>query len=347
MQINNYARGTKDENYLGYVQRGCGLTVEETSMIPVLDSFGKTIEIKYIYLNILAGGVFFQIILICLGTALLLQRWMPVIADHSLQCSKTYSMLWAVLTSATVFWIVIAAVNTFSIVSVYSQGHRITTSTSALLVYIPAVLEFPVAVSFAKKYNFAIPCVYLAPAKLLCCGKKSKASSLIVRIMFLWMALNAIQMASVNGTFIVIAIAAAPFPVITNVMVIIFTVFCLVHLFAVILTFPCLRRETSSTNTTSRIKIGSTAVQAITFLFLLVTMFCFAMAGAGFSYIINVQSNQGGILLIGKAILPLALGVTGLALRRLSNMWWSSYGPVTTKREDEGLMAGRDGYEAV
>ena len=350
MQIIDYARGTKvlDKKHLGYVQRGCGIIMEETDMVPIIDSRERTTEIKYIYANILAGAVLFQAILICMGTALLLQRWMPGIADQSLQRSKTYSMLWAVVTTATIFWTVIVAVNTFSIVTVYNQEHHIITAISTVLVYIPTILEFPVAVYFAKKYNFAIPCIYLAPVKLLCCGKKSIASFL-VRVVSLWAALAVIQMACVNGTFIAIAIAAAPFPVISNVLVILFTAFCLVHLFAVIFSLSHVQRQKSSINKASGMKFGITLLHGFTFLFLFVTLVCYVLAGAGFSYIINIQSDRGVILDLSKAILPAALGITGLALRRLSDMWWSNNAAVSTDEEEamQGLITANDRHEVV
>ena len=60
MQINDYARGTTsvDRKQLGYVQRGCGRTVEETEMIPILHSKEKTVEVKlYCYkLQPIAGS---------------------------------------------------------------------------------------------------------------------------------------------------------------------------------------------------------------------------------------------------------------------------------------------------
>ena len=350
MQIIDYAQGTKvlDKKHLGYVQRGCGTTVEETRMVPILDSNERTTEIKYIYSNILAGAILFQAILICMGTALLLQRWMPGIADQSLQRSKTYSMLWAVVTTATIFCTVIVVVNTFSIVTMCNQKHWKVAAVSTLLAYIPTILEFPVAVYFTKKYNFAIPCVYLAPVKLLCCAKKSKAS-LLVRVMSLWAALAVIQMACVHGTFIAIAIAAAPFPVISNVLVILFTAFCLVHLFAVIFSLSHVQRQKSSINKASGMKFGITLLHGFTFLFLFVTLVCYVLAGAGFSYIINIQSDQEAIVVLGKAILPAALGITGLALRRLSNMWWSNNAAVSTDEEEamQGLITANDTHEVV
>ena len=343
MQINDYAR---DRNNLGYVQSGCGRTVEETNMIPILESIEMIAKIKYISTNMVMGGVLFQAILICLGTALLLQRWLPAITRQSLHCYKMHSMLWAAVTTATIAWIIIVGVNTFSIWTLYKHKHYHITTASAVLAYIPTILELPVAVYFARKYSFAIPCVYLAPVKLLCCGHKSRAA-LLVRVMSLWLSLSVIQVACVNGTFIVIAIAAAPFPVISNVLVILFTAFCLFHLFAVIFNLPHLQRRKSNMNKTNRVKFGIALLQAIAFVFFLVTLVCYVMAGAGLSYIINTQSDRRVILELGKVILPAALGITGFGLRMLSNMWWSNIAAGSTEREEEeqSLMTANDGNE--
>ena len=348
MQINDYAQGRTflDTNHLGYVQRGCGKTVEETQMIPILYPGKKTVEIKYIYINLLVGGILFQAILICLGTALLLQRWLPAITRQSLHCYKMHSMLWAVVTTTIIAWIIIMSVNTHAILSMYWHGHYVITATSAVLVYIPSILELPVAVYFARKYSFAIPCVYLAPVRLLCCRRQSRAA-LLVRVMSLWLLLAVIQLACANGTFIVIAIAATPFPVISNVLVILFTFFCLFHLFAVIFNLPHLQRRKSNINKPSEVKFGIALLQGIALFFFLVTLACYVMAGAGFSYIINTQRNRGVVLELDKVILPAALGITGFGLRMLSKMWWSTIaaGSSEGEEEEQSLMTANDGRE--
>ena len=83
-------------------------------------------------------------------------------------------------------------------------------------------------------------------------------------------------------------------------------------------------------------------LQAIAFLFFLVTLVCYVVAGAGFGYIINIPSDQGAILDLGKAILPAALGITGFGLRKLSNMWWSNNATASPK-----MIAVNDEYEPV
>ncbi len=165
--------------------------------------------------------------------------------------------------------------------------------------------------------------------------------------MSLWLSLSVIQLACVNGTFIVIAIAAAPFPVISNVLVILFTAFCLFHLLAVIFYFPHLQRRKSNMNKTNRVKFGIALLQGIAFVFFLVTLVCYVMAGEGFSYIINTQSDRGVILELGKVILPAALGITGFGLRMLSNMWWSNIvaGSTEGEEEEQSLMTANDGRE--
>ena len=319
--------------------------VEETDMIPIFDSEETTVQIKYIFVSLITGGLLFQAILICLGTALLLQRWLPVITRQSLHCYKMYSMLWAAVTTATIAWVIIMSVNTCSILTVYKQGHNKISTSSAVLVYIPIILELPVAVYFARKYSLAIPCVYLAPVKLLCCRHKSRAA-LFVRVISLWLSLAVIQVACAAGAFNVIAIAAAPFPVISNVLVILFTAFCLFHLFAIIFNFSHLQKRKCNINKTN---FGIALLQAIAFFFFLVTLACYVMAGAGLSYIINTQRDRGAILELGKVILPAALGITRFGLRMLSNMWWSNIvaGSSEGEEEEQSLITANDGRETA
>ena len=345
MQVNEYAHGrVKHTKDLGYVLLGCGKKAEETRMKANMDPKERN-NIQLIFTNLLAGGVFFQTILICFGSALLLCHWVPLIADRSLHCPKTYSMLWAVVTTSTVFWAAIAATDIYTLVAVYKYN-KFTSAICTLLIICPMFLELPVAVYFARKYRFAVPCVYLAPVKLLCCGQKSKAS-LLLRVTSLWIFLAAIQLACMHGVVIVVATAAAPFPVISNVLVIIFTLFGLVHLCAVLHTLPHVFRQKS--NKTSGIRLGSTVLHGIAFFLLLVTLICFALVGAGLDFIINIRSRQKTLLNLDKVIVPVLLCVTGFTVRRLSNLWWSAYVDPPTEGEELvlGLEQGRNGYAAI
>ena len=349
MQVNEYAQArVKHIKHLGYVLRGCGRKAEETAMTADMDS-KKENKIQFIFTNLLVGGLLFQTMLISLGGALLLQHWMPTISGRSHYCSKTYSMLWAVMTTATVFWAATIAADTYSTVTIYKYK-KLTAAICALLMSYPTFLELPVAVYFAKKYSFAIPCVYLAPVKLLCCRHKSRAT-LLVRVMSLWILLSAIQLACVHGVVTVVATAAAPFPVISNVLVIIFTMFSLVHLFAIVYTLPRVLRL--KPNQTAGIGLGmglgSTVLHGISFVLLLVTLICFALVGAGLGFIINISSGQGTLFNLDKVIVPVILCVTGFALRRLSNLWWSTY--VTQPTDADELVWGagvsRNEYTAI
>lgn len=256
-------------------------------------------------------------------------------------------MVWAGVTSAAIFSTAAVTVDTYSIVMAYKQGHYTTPAVCIVLMCLPGVLEFPVAMYFARKYTFAIPGVYLAPMKLLCCGKKSRAS-LIVRLMSLWVVLAALQFASGHGIAIITAAAAAPFPIISNVLVIVFTLFCLIHLFAIFFTIPQLRRQKSSIKTSSGTRLGSTILEGIAFLLLLVTLACFAIVWAGFGYVMNIRSGVEGIMNLDKVILPAVLCATGIALRKLSNLWWSTYS-TTLRIEKEMVQSSgtNGGYDAI
>ena len=121
MQVNEYAQArVKHIKQLGYVLKGCGRKAEETPMRADKDSKNRN-KIQIIFTNLLLGGLLFQTMLICLGGVLLLQHWMSAISGRSLYCSKTYSMLWAVMTTATVFWAAAIAADTYSAVAIIIQ----------------------------------------------------------------------------------------------------------------------------------------------------------------------------------------------------------------------------------
>ena len=321
------------------------MKAEETQMKANINAKEKRNSIQTMYTNLLASGICFQTVLVSLGTALLLQHWMPGIAEHSLRCSKTYSMLWAVVTTASTFWVTVMAVDIYSFTTVYKYN-KLTFGVCIALVSFPAILEFPVAVYFARKYSFAIPSTYLIPQKLPYCGKESQASVLL-RIMSLWVILAAIQLAFAHGTPILVATVAAPFPVISNVLVIVFILFCLIHGFAIIYTLPQMTRGKS--NKTNGMGLGSTVLHGISFVLLLVILVCFALVGAGLGYIINISSSKDAISNLDQALLPTLFCVTGFALRKLSNVWWSTYSPTPKEKEVANCtpQEHRNGYGAI
>ena len=326
-QANSYALGeVKHKRHLGFVLYGCGKTVEQSTTYPssnsgdYLELTGQQSEIRYF----LAFSSLFQIVFAFLATSMLLNRWLPqVTVTPSNLPTQVYSQYWAFCTAASICWAMFVSVDFYSTIKTF-HNHYILISTFIALVLLAALIEVPVAVYFAKKYTIAVPAVYLFPAKVFCCGKK-KISALLVRMVFLLMTLMAIQLAFLHCKYVLLAFGAAPFNILSGVAMLLFVFFATVHILAILFALPSLCRQPVAMGMVSRGEKCHAIIQGVSLVIFLIAIFCFSIVVAKSGRLINIGMNQEGFLLaLNKVVLPLALGIISMLLRRFSNMWWET-----------------------
>ena len=268
----------------------------------------------------------FQVVFVFLATSMLLNKWLPQVAGiPSNLPSQVYSQFWAFCTAASIILAIFGSVDLYSIINIIFPHHPFVASVSIALVLLVELLEAPVAVYFAKRYTVAVPGIYLIPAKVFCCCGNEKISALVVRAVFLLMTLMAIQLAFFHFTFMLLAFGAAPFNIGSSVAMLFFIVFATVHILAILFTLPSLCRQSVAMGAVNRGEKCQAIIQAVSLVSLLITIFCISIVVAMSIRTINVGMDQEGfLLLLSKVVLPLALGLASMALRRFSNMWWEA-----------------------
>ena len=159
---------------------------------------------------------------------------------------------------------------------------------------------------------------------MLCCGKV-KIGALVVRAVFLFMTLMAIQITFCHCTYVFLALGVAPFNIISGVAMLAFIVFATVHVLAILFALPSLCRQPVATGTISRGEKCHAIIQAASLVILLIALFCFTTVIGMSGRLINVGTGQEGFFLpLSKVVFPLAFGLASMLLRRSSNMWWEA-----------------------
>ena len=273
---------------------------------------------------ILAFSSVFQIVFTFLATSMLLNRWLPQVAVTSPNLpTEDYSKAWAYCTAASVILAMFAAVDLYSIVSDF-QYHPLLSGFVISVGLLAALIEFPAAVYFARKYTIAVPGVYLVPAKVICCGKK-KISALLVRTAFLLTSLTAIQLAFFHCTYLILAFGVDPFNIGSSIAMLLFCLCATVHIVTILVTLPSLCRPTVEMEAVSKEEKWNIIFQGVSLIILLIAIFCFSVVVASSGQLINIGKDQESFLLdLSQVVLPIALGLTSVLLKRFSDMWFET-----------------------
>ena len=214
-----------EKKNLGFVLKCCGRKAEYCSIYPMssngdhLAMQHKTIGLRITF----AFSTVLQISFVCLGTIMMLQKLLPEVPrelQHTL--SKAFSTFWAITTAASMFWAVLFAVDMYSFaITVYYHPQM---SGAALSIDIFSIIlhdQIPIALYFGRKFGVTAPCIYLAPARLACCGN-IRLAAWLVRTLFLLMSLSAVQIMCIHATYFILALGATPFIITTNIVLAIF-----------------------------------------------------------------------------------------------------------------------------
>ena len=343
MQVNAYALGeVYQKKNLGFVLHCCGEKAENCDLYPPSshgDKFAwreKISGLRYAY----TFSILLQIILVCLGTCMLLQIWMPTVMRKSQhRPSQTYGTFWAVTTTASLLFLLCTAADLY-LFSITVAYHPHVSSIALVVIIFYTMIQMPIALYFGRKYTIAVPCIYLAPARLACCGRRRLAAAL-VRIVFLQMSLTAMQSVSSHATNLILAFGAAPFIISANIVMAVFCFFCVVQILAILFTLPGLWPQLGAN---SREK-SWVVLQGVSIVILLIAMFLYTLVVAAAGYIINISTEQGSFLFaLNKVALPLGLCLTSVVVKKLSTMWWQK---MLAKQNEEEVNQHLIGYDAI
>ena len=179
------------------------------------------------------------------------------------------------------------------------------------------VAELPVAIYIARKATVAVPCILKYPTILLCCGRRRRAVRLVTTIA-LWVDLVVLQLVLFHVSIIVLAISAAPFAIITNVMLIVLALSCLTNFFSLL----CTIFSHYCTPANQRVQSRSIIIRAIAVLPLLLMIMCFGIVVNTMGFVTNVDAKKNNTLsFISSIATPILLGLISVFQKRLISAW--------------------------
>ena len=331
-----------EKKNLGFVLKCCGRKPENCDIYPT-SSNGYHLAMQHKTNGLRRAFAFstvLQITFVCLGTITMLQKLLPEVtkgSSHTL--SKAFSTFWAITTAASMFWAVLFAVDMYSFaVTVYY--HPQLSGAALSMDIFSIIIEMPIALYYGRKCTITVPCIYLAPARLACCGNRRLAAWL-VRTLFLLMSLSAVQLVCIHATYFILALGAAPFVITTNSVLAVFCFFCMVHILAILFALPSLWSQLGTCNKEK----CQTVLHGVSLVVLFIAMFLFTLVVASSGYIINIGTDQGSLLFaLNKVVFPLGMCLIGVILKRLSAMWWQA---ILTKENEEVVNELKIGYDSI
>ena len=308
---------------LGYVKRGCGTLKSHSPFSPV----GKATQAAIAISIIMTIGFFVQVLFVWIVTAVLLKMTFKEYAQKTFTYSyDMYGMFWGTSTTAVLIFGVVNFLYISSMI-VYFAKHKyadLQIQSFPVGMVITLLLELPVAIYIARKATVAVPCIFKYPARLLCCGRKRPAEYLVTTIV-LWIDLVALQLILFQGILTVFVIPAAPFAVVTNVMLIVVAFSCLTNIFSLLYTiFAHL-----CTLSHQRVHSSFMVIRAVVVLPLLLVIMCHGVVIASMGLVTNVDAKRNNALsFISSIATPVLLGVLSIFLKRFISAWlkWSPQG---------------------
>ena len=330
MQLQDYALGQMESRTnLGYVKRGCGTFVATTHYSATGIASALILSI-YI---IIACGAFFQIVSVCIVSAVLLKMTFKEYAQKTFTYSyEIYGTFWGISTTASGLLLVCYGVSAAISCAYFANWTQIMASNTVgwpgvynLLGALVSILvvELPVAIYIARKTKVAVPCIFQYPATLLCCGRLRRAEQFVTTIA-LWVDLIALQLTLLQGTIMVFAISAAPFAIATNVMLVVLALSCLANILSLLFTiFAHL-----CTPSNQRVYSSSMVLRAVVVLPLLLMTMCYGVVLATMGSLINMDAKKDNpITFINSITTPILLGAVIIFLKRFISAWlkWSPH----------------------
>ena len=166
-----------------------------------------------------------------------------------------------------------------------------------------------------------LPWIFKYPATLLCCGRKRRAECFVTTLA-LWVDLVTLQLGLLQASLIMFALSAAPFAVVTNVMLVVLALTCLANIFSLLFTiFAHL-----CTPADQRVHSSSMVLRAVVVLPLLLMIMCYGVVVTSMGFVTNMDAKNNTTLShINSIATPILLGVVGIFLKRFISAWlnWS------------------------
>ena len=190
---------------------------------------------------------------------------------------------------------------------------------SALLFVV--VMELPVAIYTARKATVAVPSIFKYPATLLCCGRKRRAECFVTTLA-LWVDLVTLQLGLLHVAAIAFVVSVAPFAIVTNVMLVVLALTCLVNFLSLLFTIFA----HICTPADQRVHSSSMVLRAVVVLPLLFMILCYGIIAATLGSVTNTDAKKDNIpSFVNSIVTPILLGLVIIFLKTFISPWlkWS------------------------
>ena len=277
--------------------------------------------LSLVLISLLAISIYVFSILQFIIQASFAKRNLPHVAMRSKKSSyRTYGLIWGITMTSV----------SFNILVVYSDIHSIADMaarmeafpillTVAELFFIIWIISgnFILAVVLGRKHHITTPKILQMLTKVVCCGYTKYIASLLT-ICCLWTNLLSLQLIMAHSVFIFLALLAAPEEVICKTLLIVFSLFCTVHLLAVLFTAGKIQRTDKKSSLRTLKSIGVGMLFSLLFVGLLCFGFFITTSGELDAFGTNEDSTLPSFT---RFISPLLLSGAGWGVKIITIKW--------------------------
>ena len=191
-------------------------------------------------------GICFELLATWFGLAYILKLTLKWVANNSHSRSfQHYGLFWGFTVSIGLLGAILFIFDLqvgYNLTSQLNQNSSESVQTyiyvilGTVILVLSVTMGLPTSIYFAYKYKaFAIPLIFLIPAKILCCCNKRKSTTIAFGF-FLWVQIASLQLLLSHACFLIIAILVNTYGVIWALFTIIMIFLCLVNIFAILFT---------------------------------------------------------------------------------------------------------------
>ena len=260
-----------------------------------------------------------ELILVSIGIILMLKSHLEThIQQTHFYTYKHYGLI-SGITSCNIFLLPFMMYCALSIMNSVSpqNGSDIGYFVTGIgIVSLPALLAVPIAIYFAGTFKPpSMPYMFLIPpAVLFCCCKLQRTKPFVFCVGIVINAMTVLYI-TIHGTIIGVALFAEPFAVITNTLVLVLVLFCLINIFSLVFTISAYLFTPKRQRPQER---GTTILHAVVLIPLLAMVGCYCAVLGSSGYAINADTKQDNIrALLSSAFIPVILGAVTFFLKML------------------------------
>ena len=318
IQLQEYAMedATISKRYSGSVQISCNYSRDFLQVPKDFADFNTRI---YVTRMIMCIGAAIELLLVTIGIILVLKYHLEThVQQTHFYTYKHYGLI-SGITSCNIFMLPFMMYCVFSLINRVSpqNGRDISYFATGIGTFsLPALLAAPIAIYFTQTVKPpSMPYIFLIPtAVFFCCCKLQRTKPFLFCIGIAINVMAALYIA-IHGTIIVFAFLTEPFAVITNSLVLVLALFCLINIFSLAFTISAYFFTPKQQRPKGR---GTTILHAVVLIPLLAMVGCYCAVLGSSGYAINVDTKQDNTrALLSSAFIPVILGAVTFFLKTL------------------------------